>query len=59
MPAPAEMVWLPNPPRGTQITAGFDGSEYEDWTALKCVTRGGRDSAGDPRGVPVHAAVRA
>ena len=42
MPAPAEMVWLPNPPRGTQITAGFDGSEYEDWTALKCVTRGGR-----------------
>ena len=25
MPAPAEMVWLLNPPRGTQITAGLTG----------------------------------
>lgn len=37
-----EMLWLPNPPRGTQICAGFDGSEFDDWTALKCRTRAGR-----------------
>ncbi|AON97369.1 terminase large subunit, nuclease domain [Gordonia phage Nyceirae] len=41
MPA-REMRWLPNPPRGTQICAGFDGSEFDDWTALKCRTRAGR-----------------
>lgn len=43
MPASAErMVWLPNPPKGTQICAGFDGSESDDWTALKCRTKAGR-----------------
>lgn len=36
------MVWLPNPPRGTQICVGFDGSEFDDWTALRCHTRSGR-----------------
>lgn len=36
------MVWLPNPPRGTQVCVGFDGSESDDWTALKCRTRAGR-----------------
>ncbi|WP_290723841.1 terminase [Gordonia sp. UBA6683] len=41
MPA-REMTWLPNPPRGTQICVGFDGSEFDDWTALKCRTRTGR-----------------
>ncbi|QCG77014.1 terminase large subunit, nuclease domain [Gordonia phage Ewald] len=41
MPA-REMAWLPNPPRGTQICVGFDGSEFDDWTALKCRTRAGR-----------------
>ena len=36
------MVWLPNPPKGTQITVGFDGSDSDDWTAIRCQTRSGR-----------------
>lgn len=42
MRAPREIVWLPNPPRGTQISAGFDGSDTDDYTALRCRTRNGR-----------------
>lgn len=30
--------WLPNPPDGTAICAGFDGSDVNDWTALRCET---------------------
>lgn len=33
--------WLPNPDDGTAICAGFDGSENNDWTAIRCETRGG------------------
>lgn len=33
--------WLPSPPDGTSICVGFDGSETNDWTALKAETRGG------------------
>lgn len=31
-------MWLPPPPEGTQICVGFDGSENDDWTALKAET---------------------
>ena len=34
-------VWLPNPPDGTQVAGGFDGSENDDWTAIKLETREG------------------
>ena len=34
-------LWLPNPPAGTPICMGFDGSENNDWTALRCETRDG------------------
>lgn len=34
-------MWLPNPPEGTSICAGFDGSELEDWTVIKAETREG------------------
>lgn len=33
--------WLPNPDDGTPICAGFDGSENNDWTAIRCETRDG------------------
>lgn len=43
MPAPtSKNLWLPNPARGTQVCAGFDGSWNNDWTAIKCETRSGR-----------------
>lgn len=32
------MQWLDNPPKGTKITLGFDGSENNDWTAIKAET---------------------
>ena len=35
------MSWLPNPPDGTQVCGGFDGSENDDWTAIKLETIGG------------------
>lgn len=35
-------VWLPNPPDGTSICTGFDGSMNDDWTAIKAETREGR-----------------
>jgi hypothetical protein len=30
--------WLPNPPDGTSICLGFDGSENNDWTAIQAET---------------------
>lgn len=35
------MLWLPNPPDGTSITVGFDGSDSDDHTALRAETREG------------------
>jgi hypothetical protein len=37
----ATRVWLPNPPDGTSVAGGFDGSENDDWTAIKLETRAG------------------
>ncbi|MFC9786444.1 terminase [Rhodococcus sp. NPDC127528] len=34
-------LWLPNPAPGTPVCVGFDGSENNDWTALRCETRDG------------------
>jgi hypothetical protein len=34
-------TWLPNPPPGTGIAAGFDGSLNDDWTWIKAETREG------------------
>lgn len=34
-------LWLPNPPSGTPICVGFDGSDNNDHTALRCETRDG------------------
>ena len=31
-------VWLPNPPAGVMVAGGFDGSENDDFTAIKLVT---------------------
>jgi hypothetical protein len=36
-----DMPWLPNPPDGTQICLGFDGSDVDDWTAIRAETREG------------------
>ncbi|EFQ84723.1 hypothetical protein HMPREF0063_10064 [Aeromicrobium marinum DSM 15272] len=41
MPAPSSKLWLPNPPDGTQVAGGFDGSENDDHTAIKLETRAG------------------
>lgn len=35
------MLWLPNPEPGTAICVGFDGSENNDFTAIRCETRDG------------------
>lgn len=35
------MDWLPEPEPGTSICAGFDGSDVDDWTALRAETREG------------------
>jgi len=32
------MQWLPNPPDGTAICAGFDGSDVDDHTAIRAET---------------------
>jgi len=29
------MLWLPEPPRGTAVALGFDGSDVDDWTAIR------------------------
>lgn len=34
-------MWLPSPERGTSVCGGFDGSERDDWTAIKLETRAG------------------
>lgn len=36
-----DQVWLPNPPAGTSVGGGFDGSLNNDWTAIKLETREG------------------
>lgn len=33
-----KQLWLPNPPDGTAICLGFDGSENNDWTAIQAET---------------------
>ena len=33
--------WMPNPPDGTAISLGFDGSESNDWTAIQAETYDG------------------
>ena len=38
---PAHELWLPNPPKGTRVCAGFDGSENDDWTCIKMETLDG------------------
>lgn len=30
--------WLPNPPRGTAVCGGFDGSHADDWTVIRLET---------------------
>lgn len=32
------MLWLPEPPAGSQVCGGFDGSENDDWTAIRLET---------------------
>lgn len=34
-------MWLPPPDPGTPICAGFDGSEFEDWSVIKAETHAG------------------
>ena len=34
-------MWLPEPPAGTSVAGGFDGSENDDWTAIKLETQAG------------------
>lgn len=35
------MLWLPNPSDGTGVCGGFDGSENNDWTAIRLETHAG------------------
>lgn len=35
------MHWLPPPDAGTSVCGGFDGSDTDDWTAIKLETRDG------------------
>lgn len=37
----ADDLWLPEPPAGTSVAGGFDGSENDDFTAIKLETRQG------------------
>lgn len=36
-----ETTWLQNPPKGTAVCGGFDGSLNNDWTCIKLETREG------------------
>lgn len=36
-----KQLWLPAPPRGTEVCGGFDGSENDDWTVIKLETAAG------------------
>ena len=38
---PHEHPWLENPPAGTSVCGGFDGSENNDWSAIKLETHSG------------------
>jgi phage terminase large subunit-like protein len=40
MPA-REMTWISNPRAGSKICVGFDGSESNDWTAIRAQTKDG------------------
>lgn len=35
------LEWLPNPPDGTPVCGGFDGSENDDWSAIRLETATG------------------
>lgn len=35
------MLWLPNPPDGTEICLAFDGSDVDDFTAIRAETQDG------------------
>ena len=35
------MDWLPEPPPGTAVCLGFDGSDVQDWTCIRAETRDG------------------
>lgn len=35
------MPWQPEPPAGTAVCLGFDGSDVDDWTAIRAETRDG------------------
>lgn len=44
MPGPVTVqreTWLPNPPDGTSVAGGFDGSLNDDWTAIRLETKAG------------------
>jgi len=41
MPAPHEHPWLEPPAPDTSVCGGFDGSENNDWTAIKLETHDG------------------
>lgn len=42
MPGPGKrQKWLPNPPQGTAVCGGFDGSDNDDITAIKLETKAG------------------
>lgn len=33
--------WLPEPPAGARVCLGFDGSDVDDWTAIRAETQSG------------------
>lgn len=35
------MDWLPEPPKGTRVALGFDGSDVDDWTCIAAETEAG------------------
>lgn len=41
MPALADLRWRNNPPRGTSVCGGFDGSDNDDFTVIKLETKAG------------------
>ncbi|MGN0100749.1 MAG: terminase [Dietzia sp.] len=41
MRTPADLDWLPEPEPGTPVCLGFDGSENNDWTAIRAETYDG------------------
>lgn len=63
------MQWLPEPPTGTAIALGFDGSDVSDWTAIRAETMAdgfaftprfaGQPTIWDPSAQPDHRVPRA